>query len=98
MNLLMTHEENKSHYVYIKGFNRLIINKTKNKNKKHFCMRCLQCFSSENILVKRKENCLIINGKQRVKLSEGIIKFLNYFKQLPVTFKIYADFECILKK
>ena len=47
-------------------------------------------------MVKHKENCLIINGKQRVKLSEEIIKFSNYFKQLPVPFKIYADFECIL--
>ena len=96
MNLLMIHEENRSHYVYIKDFNRLMFSKTKNKNKKHFCMRCLQCFSSEKILVKHKENCLIINGKQRVKLSEEIIKFSNYFKQLPVPFKIYADFECIL--
>ena len=98
MNLLMIHEENKSHYVYIKDFNRLMFNKTKIKNKKHFCMRCLQCFSSENILVKHKENCLIINGKQHVKLSEGIIKFLNSFKQLPAPFKIYTDFECILKE
>ena len=61
-------------------------------------MLCLQCFSSENILVKQKENCLIINGEQRVKLNEGIIKFLNYFKKLPVPFKIYAGFECILKE
>ena len=38
-----------------------------------------------------------INGKQSVKL-EGIIKFENYFKQIPVPFKIYADFECNLKK
>ena len=98
MNLLMIHEENKSHYVYIKDFNRLMFNKTKNQNIKHFCMRCLQCFSSENILVKHKENCLIINGKQRVKLSEAAIKFLNYFKQLPAPFKIYVDFECILKE
>ena len=41
MNLLMIHEENRSHYVYIKDFNRLMFSKTKNKNKKHFCMRCL---------------------------------------------------------
>ena len=39
-----------------------------------------------------------INGKQSVKLEEGIIKFENYFKQIPVPFKIYADFECNLKK
>ena len=34
---------------------------------------------------------------QSVKVEEGIIKFENYFKQLPVPFKIYADFECNLK-
>ena len=49
------------------------------------------------MLIKHKENCLSINGKQSVKLEEGIIKFENYFKQIPVSFKIYADFECNLK-
>ena len=48
--------------------------------------------------MKHRENCLSINGKQSVKLEEGIIKFKNYFKQIPVPFKIYADFECNLKK
>ena len=49
-------------------------------------------------MIKHKEICLSINGKQSVKLEEGIIKFENYFKQIPVSFKIYADFECNLKK
>ena len=38
-----------------------------------------------------------INGKQSVKLEKGIIEFKNYFKQMPVPFKIYADFECNLR-
>ena len=38
-----------------------------------------------------------INGKQSVNLEEGIIEFENYFKQIPVPFKIYADFECNLR-
>ena len=33
----------------------------------------------------------------KCKLKSGSISFKNYFKQLPVPFKIYADFECILK-
>ena len=61
-------------------------------------MRCLQCFSSKSILEKRKENCLVINGEQRVKLSSGFIEFKNYSRQMKVPFKIYADFECIFKK
>ena len=37
------------------------------------------------------------NGKQSVKLEKGIIEFENYFTQIPVPFKIYADFECNLR-
>ena len=97
MDLLLLIKDNKSHYVYIKDFNRFMFHKTKNKNKKQFCKSCLQCFSSKNVLIKHKEDCLSINGMQSVDVEEGIIKFENYSKQLSVSFKIYADFECNLK-
>ena len=61
-------------------------------------MRCLQHFSSERVLEKHKENCLVINDAQRVKLSKGYISFKSYSNKMRVPFKIYADFECILKK
>ena len=48
-------------------------------------------------MIKHKEDCLSINGKQSVNLEKGAIEFKNYFKQLPVLFKIYADFECNLR-
>ena len=48
-------------------------------------------------MIEQKENCLIINIKQSVKSKSGSITFKNYFKQLTVLFKIYADFECLLK-
>ena len=67
------------------------------QNRKWFCRSCLQCFSSENVLIKHKKNCLNINGKQSVKLEEGITEFENYFKQIPVPFKLYADFEWNLR-
>ena len=62
-----------------------------------FCRSFSQCFSSENVLIKHKEDCLSINGVQSVNGEKGIIQFENYFKQLPVPFKIYADFECNLR-
>ena len=54
MDLLLISNKNKSHYVYIKDFNRFMCNKAKNKNTKYFCKCCLQCFSSEKILIKHK--------------------------------------------
>ena len=75
----------------------LCLIKQKNKNKKYFCKCYLQCLSSENVLIEHKENCLVISGKQNVKLGKGSISFKNYSKQLPAPFKIDADFECILR-
>ena len=97
IDLLLLINDNKSHYVYITDFNVFMFHKTKNKNKKWFCKSCLECFSNENVLIKHKEGCLSIKGKQSINLKKGTIEFKNYFQQLPVPFKIYADFECNLK-
>ena len=64
MDLLLLIDDDKSHYVYIKDLDRYMFHKTKNENKKWFYRSCLQCFSSESVLIKHKENCLSINGKQ----------------------------------
>ena len=64
MDLLLLVDDDKSHYVYIKDLDRFIFHKTRNKNKKWFCKSCLQCFSSENVLMRHKEDCLGINGAQ----------------------------------
>ena len=81
----------------LKILRHLCFIKQKSKNKKWFCRSCLQCFSSANVLIKHKEDCLRINGKQSVDVEKGLIKFENYFKELPVPFKIYADFKCNLR-
>ena len=88
MDLLLVIDENKSHYVYIRNFDRFIFHKTKNKNKKYFCKSCLQCFSSKNVLTERKKVCLSINGVQSVRVEIGTIEFKKYFIQIPVPFKI----------
>ena len=75
-----------------------MFNKTKHKNKKLFCRNCLQCFTSERVLEEHRKICLEINGKQSVKLESGSIKFKNYFKEIAVPFKIYADTEFNLEK
>ena len=97
MDLLLVIDGNKSHYVYVKDFDRFMFHKTKNKNKKYFWKYCLPCFSRKNMFTKHKKVCLSINGAQSVRLDKGTTEFKNYFKQIPVPFKIYADFECNLK-
>ena len=97
MDLLLVIDENKSHYTYIKYFNRFMFHKTKNKNKKYFCISCLQYFSSKSVLTEHKNVCLSIIGAQFVRLEIGTTEFKNYFKQIAVPFKVYADFECNLK-
>ena len=99
LDLSLITDKNKSHYVYIKDFNRFMCNKTKNKNKNHFWRHCFQCFSSKRVLMEHKEFFLKVNGKgkQNIKLKDESIKFNSYFRQLAVPFKIYAEFESVLK-
>ena len=101
MNLLLITKDEKKHYVLIKDFDAFMYNQLKYKERKHFCVYCLQCFSSERILANHLNNCLTINGTQAInmpKQGENILKFNNFHKQLPVPFIIYADFEAITKK
>ena len=93
LNVLLISNEEKSHYVFIKDFNRLMYSevKTKNQHKKHFCMSCLQNFTTKEILNNHKEQCVSINDTQTVKYETGTIKFRNFNKQKPISFKIYAD-------
>ena len=101
--------EETTHYVLIEDFSKFNSKFTKHKGKKHFCMRCLQCFYSNESLAKHRVYCIAINGVQAIDLPEkytdknGIwrspcVYFKNHHKSLPVPFCIYADFECITEK
>ena len=98
LSLLLIYDEDKSHYVFIKDLNSLMHRKTKRKGRKHFCMHCLQSFTTEEVLNNHKEKCLTVNGTQKSTYEEGIIEFKNFDKQTPIPFKIYADIECYNKK
>ena len=98
LNVLLISSEEKSHYVFIKDFNRLMYPRTKHQHKKHFCMLCLQNFTTKEILNSCREKCLLINDIQSVKYETGTIKFKNFDKQILITIKIYADSECLLKR
>ena len=101
--------EETTHYVLIEDFSKFNSKFTKHKGKKHFCMRCLQCFYSNESLAKHRVYCLAINGVQAIELPQKYIDkngvertpcvyFKNHHKTLPVPFGIYADFECTTEK
>ena len=48
------------------------------------------------MLAEHKKLCLSVNGAQSVRLEKGKNRFKNPFKQIPVPFKIYPDFESTL--
>ena len=70
----------------------LCFTKQRIKIKNIFAKRKKKLFSSKNVLTEHKEVCLSINGTQSVKSEKGTIEFKNYFEQIPVPFKVYADF------
>ena len=64
MDLLLLIDDDKSNYMYIKYFDRFMFHKTKNGFVEVVYFIC------ESVLIKNKENCLGINGKQSVKLEK----------------------------
>ena len=85
MNLLLITEDENKHYVLIEDFNSFMYNQAKHKERKHFCMHCLQCFSSEGVLNNHKDNCIQVNGTQAVKMpsseTQGLLAgTMRYFR------------------
>ena len=92
MDLVLLIYENKSHYLYIKDFDRFMFHKTKNKNKKYFGKRGFLCFSSKNVFTEHKEICLSINGAQSVRLEKEELSL----KIISNKYQFYLKFMLIL--
>jgi len=88
----------KNHYVLIKNFNKLMFSFSKHKGGKHFCMRCLHCCSSSEVLEEHKKFCnnFEIGVEELPGLKDNVVEFRNFANKLKVPFVIYADFECLL--
>ena len=85
-------QPDKQHYVYIKDFNQFMYNFSKMKTKKYFCMHCLQCFYSAEHLENHKEECLLLNGTQKVEMPQPGTKV--YFKKSPETITYTFCYLC----
>lgn len=106
VHLLLLTEENtdsdtpKTHYVWIKNLSALIGRQvSKNCRKKLFCDRCLNHFTNFSKLESHKSACWNQNEYQIIMPPRGsCVKFENFYKQIPLSFVVYADIESILRK
>ena len=89
------------HYCYIKSLGRLLRQQYYN-TKRHFCLRCLQGYTTEGLLEKHRTLCRgAAYRPTRIDMPEkgkNILQFTNYQKQMKAPFVIYADSESILEK
>ena len=100
IDLFLYEKDGVSHYTLINNFHRLIRSqKTAGGNGKLFiCKRCFTHFTKEELLDKHIKYCSN-NQTTLVKMPEPdtYLHFKNYYKQLPIPFVVYADFECFTK-
>ena len=100
IDLFLYEEDGKSHYTLIKNFHRLLRSqKTKSKDGKIFiCKRCFTHYTKEELLDKHIKYCSN-NQTTLVNMPKPntYLYFKNYYKQLPIPFVVYADFECFTK-
>ena len=98
IDLIKLTDEVKSHYAYIKNYDKLMSSQTnKMKAKKYHCRTCSHGFQSEGLLKQHEEQgCLAVEG-QKIEMPKAgeTIAFKNHFKKLKAPFVIYADFECL---
>ena len=46
LSLLLITRDDKSHYAFIRDFNKLMSSSTKHKDRKYYCRHCLQSFAT----------------------------------------------------
>ena len=100
IDLFLFEKDGKYHYSLIKSFSRLFRSQitSRTNGKIHICKRCFSHFSKEELFQRHIEYCSS-NESVVVKMPAKNLKlgFKNYFKQLPIPFVVYADFECFTK-
>ena len=100
IDLFLYEEDGVSHYSLIKRFTRLIKSQlTSSKNGSFYiCKKCFTHFTKYELLQKHILYCSN-NETVSVKMTKEntMLGFKNYYKQLPIPFVVYADFECFTK-
>ena len=85
-----------NHICLIKDINKYLYRNNKHKNKKYFCVRCLNSFNSEQNLTKHKDLCVKYNTKSEKLIlpkEDSILKFNKINEMIRTPFTVYYDIE-----
>ena len=85
-----------NHICLIKDINKYLFRNNRDKNKKYFCVRCLNSFISQENLNKHKELCVKYNTKSEKLVlpnENTILKFNKINEMIKTPFTIYYDIE-----
>ena len=100
IDLFLYEEDGKYHYSLIKNFSRLIRSQITSRTNEpiQICKRCFSHYTKEELLEKYIKYC---SNNQTALITmpkpNTYLYFKNYYKQLPIPFVVYADFECFTK-
>ena len=85
-----------NHICLIKDINKYLYRNNKHKDKKYFCVRCLNSFNSVQNLNKHKELCAKYNTQSEKLVlpnENSILKFNKINEMIKTPFTIYYDIE-----
>ena len=99
INLMLIHENDRTHYTAVKSLSRLLRgSNTNHKCKQYFCTNCLQGFTQE---LRRDQHQVYCEENETVRVEMprkgSTVEFYDGQNQFRVPFIMYADFESILK-
>ena len=98
--LLMISNGKNWHYLAVKRLSRLLRGITSNHNSDYYCLNCFHSYRTENKFNAHRKICQ--NNKycniEMPSPNNNIIKHNQGDNSLKLTFIIYADLECLLKK
>ena len=95
-----------NHFLLIKDVNKYLRRAYRNGKRKksyqraHFCLNCLNCFSSQKILDEHDRICSMNKPREELMPEKEKTKifFKNLEKQHKLDYIAYLDFECVLPR
>ena len=99
VNLLLISDDEKRHYCLIKSMSRLLSSQSStDEHVLHYCLRCLNHFTTQEKLATHKEYCSAHEAVKIEMLGKGTtLSFENHNRMMRVPFIEYADLESFIK-